>query len=165
MIDDINASGADIVLVALGVPAQELWLHRNADKLNANLTLGVGALFDFLAGNVTRAPKMVRKAKMEWVWRLAMEPRRMARRYLLGNVEFMARAAIRAVTVDKGAALQQRMLDLIVASAATVLLAPLLLLTVLAIKIDSPRPGPVQAGAGWPRRHAFYHLQVPLDAH
>ena len=86
VIADINASGADIVLVALGVPAQELWLHRNAALLNADLTFGVGALFDFLAGNVRRAPALVRKAKCEWIWRLAMEPKRMANRYLVGNV-------------------------------------------------------------------------------
>ncbi len=140
VIDDINDSGADIVLVALGVPAQELWLHRNADRLNAALTMGVGALFDFLAGKVARAPERIRKCRMEWVWRLAMEPRRMAGRYLAGNVEFLARAAWRAVAVDQGAALQRRALDLVVSLAAIILLSPLLLLTMLAIKLDSRGP-------------------------
>ena len=93
VIAEINDSGADIVLVALGVPMQELWIHKNAHLLNANLTLGVGALFDFLAGIVVRAPEMVRKVKMEWAWRLAQEPRRMAKRYLAGNFTFMAHAA------------------------------------------------------------------------
>ncbi|WP_424987007.1 WecB/TagA/CpsF family glycosyltransferase [Microbulbifer sp. S227A] len=139
-IAEINASGADIVLVALGVPTQELWLHRNADRLTASLTMGVGALFDFLAGNVARAPRLVRKARMEWGWRLAMEPRRMARRYLLGNLEFMARAAWRAVAIDKGAALQQRLLDLVVSCVALILLAPVLLLTMLAVRLDSRGP-------------------------
>lgn len=92
MIHDINDSGADIVLVALGVPMQELWLHANAHRIDAPLTLAVGALFDFLAGTVVRAPKAVRRARLEWVWRLAQEPRRMAKRYLAGNASFLAHA-------------------------------------------------------------------------
>jgi len=97
VISHINNSGADILLVALGVPMQELWIHRNAPYLNAQLSMGVGAAFDFFAGNVARAPKIVRTAKCEWVWRLAMEPRRLAKRYLAGNFSFLARAAKQAV--------------------------------------------------------------------
>lgn len=97
VIADINASGADIVLVAMGVPLQDVWLARHAPRLNARLTLGVGACLDFLAGNVSRAPLWLRRARAEWVWRLALEPRRLARRYLLGNVTFLARAARHAV--------------------------------------------------------------------
>lgn len=93
VIADINESGADIVLVALGVPVQENWLHKNADLLDASLTLAVGALFDFLAGTVVRAPRFIRRARMEWVWRLAQEPRRLANRYLAGNLTFLVHAA------------------------------------------------------------------------
>jgi lipopolysaccharide/colanic/teichoic acid biosynthesis glycosyltransferase len=136
----INASGADIVLVALGVPLQDVWLHRHAVRLNAALTLGVGALFDFLAGNVRRAPKLVRKARCEWVWRLAMEPRRMARRYLAGNVTFLARTASRAVARVSVAAVARRALDITVAASALALLAPVFIATALAIRLESRGP-------------------------
>ncbi|WP_424978623.1 WecB/TagA/CpsF family glycosyltransferase [Leisingera sp. S232] len=137
VIADINESGASILLVALGVPKQELWLHRNAKHLKADLTLGVGALFDFLSGSVARAPEPVRAARMEWVWRLAMEPRRMARRYLTGNVSFLAHAGLAALRHKRLADLQQRALDITLAFSALLLLSPLLLLAALAVRADS----------------------------
>ncbi|MCD2311083.1 WecB/TagA/CpsF family glycosyltransferase [Sulfitobacter pseudonitzschiae] len=140
VIHDINDSGADIVLVALGVPMQELWLHANAHRIDAPLTLAVGALFDFLAGTVSRAPKAVRRARMEWVWRLAQEPRRMAKRYLAGNTSFLAHAGIKALGQLPVADVQRRFLDVTVAGSALVLLSPLLALTALAIKADSRGP-------------------------
>lgn len=140
VIADINQSGADIVLVALGVPAQELWLDTHAHRLNARLSLGVGALFDFLAGNVSRAPLWVRKSKMEWVWRLAMEPRRMAKRYLVGNVSFMARATRIALNQLHVNDVIKRGMDVTIASAALILLSPLFLATMLAIRLDSKGP-------------------------
>ncbi|KIN64489.1 Glycosyl transferase, WecB/TagA/CpsF family [Sulfitobacter noctilucicola] len=140
VIADINASGADIVLVALGVPMQELWLHRNAPYLDADLTMGVGAALDFFAGNVVRAPAWVRKAKSEWVWRLAMEPRRLAKRYLEGNFSFLARAAKQSMATWTPASVAKRLLDITVALCALVLLSPILLLTALAIKTESKGP-------------------------
>ncbi|QDC10059.1 WecB/TagA/CpsF family glycosyltransferase [Oceanicola sp. D3] len=140
VIDDVNASGADILLVALGVPMQEIWLHRHAMRLDTALTLGVGALFDFLAGNVSRAPGWVRRAKAEWVWRLAQEPRRLAKRYLAGNVSFLANAALRAWGPESAAAAQRRFLDVTLSLTALVLLAPLLAITAFAIKADSKGP-------------------------
>ncbi|OSQ47613.1 WecB/TagA/CpsF family glycosyltransferase [Marivita geojedonensis] len=140
VIDDINESGADIVLVALGVPMQEIWLHRNAHRLDAPLTLAVGALFDFLAGSVSRAPEFVRKARMEWGWRLAQEPRRLAKRYLAGNLTFLAHAAKTVVMQGGFAAFQRRFLDVTVSATALVLLSPLLLTTAVAIRLDSRGP-------------------------
>jgi len=140
VIADINASRADIVLVALGVPMQELWLHRNARRLDADLTLGVGAAFDFLAGNVTRAPRVVRTFKAEWVWRLAMEPRRMAARYLIGNTTFLANAGRHALRQVKAPAVASKTLDLTVSIAAFVALAPVFFLTAMAIKAESSGP-------------------------
>lgn len=90
----INASGADIVLVAMGVPVQDLWIARHADRIEAPVLAGVGGLFDFFAGNVARAPIAVRAAGMEWAWRLALEPRRLWRRYIIGNAVFLSRLAL-----------------------------------------------------------------------
>lgn len=140
VIEDINDSGADIVLVALGVPLQEIWLNRHADHLDAPLTLGVGALFDFLAGTVVRAPKVVRRAKMEWIWRLAQEPRRLANRYLAGNMAFLAHAAKTAIARTPVADVQRRFLDLTVSAAALLVLAPVFALVALAIRWDSRGP-------------------------
>lgn len=93
LIDWINASGAQILLVGLGVPGQELWIARNRHRLSAAVIVGVGGLFDYYSGRIPRAPLPLRILGCEWAWRLAMEPRRLARRYLIGNVEFLARLA------------------------------------------------------------------------
>ncbi len=91
VIAKVNGSGADILLVAMGAPRQELWLARHADELTAYVRMGVGGLFDFYSGRVQRAPVWVREIGMEWVWRILMEPRRMWRRYVIGNPVFLSR--------------------------------------------------------------------------
>lgn len=136
----INASGADILLVALGVPQQDTWLARTAPRLCPRLTLGVGALFDFLAGRVCRAPAPIRAARCEWAWRLAMEPRRMAGRYLWGNPVFMLRAACHAWAERDEVALARRGIDVALAGGALLLLSPIVLLLVAAIRLDSAGP-------------------------
>lgn len=77
-----------LTLVALGVPAQELWLQRHREKLPPGLYLAVGGLFDFYSGQTPRAPQWLREIGLEWVYRLWQEPGRMWRRYLLGNFVF-----------------------------------------------------------------------------
>lgn len=79
--DLINRSGAQILLVAMGVPLQEKWIRRNRARLEARLCLGVGALLDFWSGRVPRAPRWVRACRLEWSWRLMIEPRRLFKRY------------------------------------------------------------------------------------
>jgi N-acetylglucosaminyldiphosphoundecaprenol N-acetyl-beta-D-mannosaminyltransferase len=91
MIDD---SDADIVWVGLSTPKQELWMTDHVGRLRAPALLGVGAAFDFLADEVRRAPYWVRRAGLEWVFRVLMEPRRLAGRYLRNNPAFV-RAIIR----------------------------------------------------------------------
>lgn len=91
-IDTINASGADMVWMATGVPHQDIWLAENAAHLQPRFLMGVGALLDFLSGRVTRAPLWLRRARLEWLWRLGLEPRRMFRRYVIGNVTFLGHA-------------------------------------------------------------------------
>jgi alpha-1,3-mannosyltransferase len=88
----INRSKADVVLVGLGNPLQEQWISRYGPHLDARLLIAVGALFDFLGGNVRRAPMWIRKARCEWVYRLAQEPRRLVHRYLVGNAVFLYRS-------------------------------------------------------------------------
>jgi alpha-1,3-mannosyltransferase len=87
----IAASGADVLLVAMGNPLQERWLAANLETTGCRLGFGVGALFDFLSGDVRRAPAWVRAARLEWAYRLAREPGRMWRRYIVGNPVFLMR--------------------------------------------------------------------------
>jgi beta-1,4-glucosyltransferase len=85
----INASGADIVLVAMGNPIQEEWIRLHMGALNARLFVSVGALFDFLSGGAQRAPRWVQKIRFEWLYRLGREPRRLAQRYTLDLARFL----------------------------------------------------------------------------
>ncbi|WP_240705217.1 WecB/TagA/CpsF family glycosyltransferase [Pacificoceanicola onchidii] len=137
-VEAINRSGADIVIVAMGVPLQEMWIDRNRAALNAPVVLGVGALFDFLAGKVSRAPEWVRKMNLEWLWRLLQEPRRLAKRYLIGNATFLARAGAFALRQVQPEAAAKRAFDMVGSALLTILLAPLLLLIAGLIRLESP---------------------------
>lgn len=77
----INATPADIILVGLSTPKQELWMSHFAPTLHANVLIGVGAAFDFIAGTKQQAPKWIRNTGGEWLYRLVHEPRRLWRRY------------------------------------------------------------------------------------
>ncbi|WP_319804479.1 WecB/TagA/CpsF family glycosyltransferase [Nocardioides malaquae] len=90
---EVAASGAEVVLVAMGNPRQELFVAEHGAATGATLLLSVGALLDFLSGRVERAPARVQRWRLEWVYRLALEPGRMWRRYLVGNVRFLLRLA------------------------------------------------------------------------
>jgi N-acetylglucosaminyldiphosphoundecaprenol N-acetyl-beta-D-mannosaminyltransferase len=91
VITRINDSKAGVLLVAFGVPRQELWLAEHHDQLLPPVRMGVGGLFDFYSGRIPRAPLWLREIGLEWVWRLIQEPGRMWRRYLLGNPLFLYR--------------------------------------------------------------------------
>ncbi len=91
VIEQINEAKADLLLVALGVPRQEKWIAAHRDRLNPTVVMGVGGLFDYYSGRIPRAPRILRVTSLEWVWRLAMEPGRMWKRYLVGNVVFVCR--------------------------------------------------------------------------
>lgn len=84
----IRRSGAGLVLVGLGCPKQELWMAAHTAAVPA-VMVGVGAAFDMLAGRLRRAPLWMRRAGLEWLYRLAAEPRRLARRYLVSNTRFL----------------------------------------------------------------------------
>lgn len=77
----INASGADIVWIGLSTPKQERWMARMRPMLDAPVLIGVGAAFDMHAGNLKQAPRWIQRAGLEWLYRLAREPRRLWKRY------------------------------------------------------------------------------------
>lgn len=85
----INASGADVVLVAMGNPIQERWVLEHRGALRAGILMGVGALFDFWAGDKPRAPRLVQRLRLEWLFRLSLEPRRLLRRYTWDILVFL----------------------------------------------------------------------------
>jgi exopolysaccharide biosynthesis WecB/TagA/CpsF family protein len=89
VLDRLAALDPDITLVALGSPAQELWIDRYIRPGHGRVVFGVGALFDFVSGSVARAPKYFRDFRIEWLWRLIQEPSRLWRRYILGNPVFL----------------------------------------------------------------------------
>ena len=76
----INAADPQVLLVAFGAPAQDLWIDRyKADLHHVRVAMGVGGTFDFLAGRIKRAPHIFRSLGLEWLWRLIQEPRRIKR--------------------------------------------------------------------------------------
>jgi exopolysaccharide biosynthesis WecB/TagA/CpsF family protein len=87
----VRAARPHVLLVALGNPAQERWIHEHRELLGVPVSIGVGALFDYLAGRVRRAPSWVIRFRAEWLFRLVVEPRRLWRRYVMGNPRFVWR--------------------------------------------------------------------------
>lgn len=83
-----QAAKADLILVGLGPPKQELWIHRASDSLRPAVALGIGAGIDFLAGRYKRAPRWMSRIGFEWAFRLVQEPRRLWRRYLIEGPRF-----------------------------------------------------------------------------
>ena len=88
IVDRINAAKPDILFVALGNPKQELWMGRNASKLDVGAMVGIGGTFNFIAGKIKRAPKWMQKSGLEWIYRIIQEPGRLWRRYAYGFVKF-----------------------------------------------------------------------------
>lgn len=90
LIAEINEAAPDLLFVAMGMPLQERWLHDHWPLLNATVAVTAGALVDHVAGRVRRPPRWVANCGIEWAVRLAVEPRRLWRRYLLGLPRFGA---------------------------------------------------------------------------
>ena len=82
-------SGAELLFVAMGVPRQESFIEEQWDRLGARVVIGVGGSFDVIAGLRKRAPAFLQRAGLEWAYRLAQEPRRLFRRYLVTNSRFL----------------------------------------------------------------------------
>jgi len=85
----INSSRADVLWVGIGCPLQELWMYEHKDKIKVPVMVGVGAAFDFLSGTKPQAPRWIRDNGFEWLFRLITEPKRLWKRYLVGNSIFL----------------------------------------------------------------------------
>lgn len=88
-IELINKANPDILIVGLGCPKQEKFIHRYAGDLNARLSLGLGASIDFEAGNVQRAPRWMQDHGLEWLYRITQDPKRLAKRYLIDDMRIL----------------------------------------------------------------------------
>jgi len=146
VIREINASGARVVFVAFGVPEQDNWIARVRHRIDAPVLLGVGGLLDFVSGRIPRAPVWMRKAGIEWIYRLKCEPKRMWRRYLVGNVTFVLHAVGHALNRRKRAMVHQvdraaaRTIDVAAAALGIALLLPLFAAVAVAIRMESKGP-------------------------
>ena len=89
VVEEIRASGAHILFVGMPTPFKETWCERHRERLEVPVIMGVGGSFDVLAGYIRRAPRWVQRLGLEWFWRLLMEPRKLWKRYLTTNVEFI----------------------------------------------------------------------------
>ena len=88
MVDQINASGADIIWVGLGAPKQEKWMYAHKNHVNG-VMIGGGAGFDYHAGNIKRAPGRMQKLSLAWLYRLLQDPKRLFKRYLVTNTRYL----------------------------------------------------------------------------
>lgn len=94
IITQINGTSPDFVWIALGAPKQELWMAEHQGKIDGFM-VGVGAGFDYFAGNISRAPQWMQKCNLEWLYRLIQDPKRLFKRYLYTNPKFIWNVMIR----------------------------------------------------------------------
>lgn len=87
--EEIYKSGADILFVAFSSPMKEFWIKEHMEIMKVPFAMGVGGSFDVIAGKTTRAPKWMQKHGLEWFHRFIQEPRRMFKRYIIGNIKFL----------------------------------------------------------------------------
>jgi len=93
----INESQADVLWIGLGCPKQELWMYAHRQKISVPAAIGVGQAFNIYAGSVSQAPRWMREHGLEWLFRLLQEPKRLGRRYLVYNTEFLLRVTAGAM--------------------------------------------------------------------
>jgi N-acetylglucosaminyldiphosphoundecaprenol N-acetyl-beta-D-mannosaminyltransferase len=86
IVEAVNRSEAGLLLVALGHPKQDQWIARNRHRLSPSVAIGVGCCFDLMAGRSRRAPAAFQRTGLEWMFRLAQEPRRLFRRYAVDGI-------------------------------------------------------------------------------
>jgi exopolysaccharide biosynthesis WecB/TagA/CpsF family protein len=133
VITAINDSGADIVLVGMGMPRQEIWAHEALPELDRGIIVAVGALFKVYTGIEKPCPGWLSRCGFEWFWRLAHEPLRLGRRYLAGNVALLLRICY--------AAFIKRLLGFFLACLLLALCAPVLALFYMLIRLETRGSG------------------------
>lgn len=94
IVEAINKTSPDFLWVGLGAPKQEIWMAAHQGKVKG-LMVGVGAAFDYYAGNIERAPEWMQKSNLEWVYRLLQDPKRLFKRYMVTNSKFIWNAVVR----------------------------------------------------------------------
>ena len=94
IVEKINKTAPDFVWVGLGAPKQEIWMRAHQGKLHG-LMVGVGAAFDYTAGNISRAPQWMQKHNLEWLYRLMQDPKRLFKRYFVTNTTYIIQADLR----------------------------------------------------------------------
>lgn len=97
MVEQINASGADVLLLGTGAPRQEKWLWKHRAALKPKLLVAVGALFVWASGRQRRAPLLLQKLRLEWAWRILLEPQRLFRRYIMEDLPFLISLPLKGV--------------------------------------------------------------------
>jgi N-acetylglucosaminyldiphosphoundecaprenol N-acetyl-beta-D-mannosaminyltransferase len=102
IVEQINAARPDVLWVGIGVPKQEKWMARMRDRLEVPVMCGVGAAFDFHAGRISMAPRWMQERGLEWIYRIAQEPRRLLLRYLWFNPRFVISLARQLLTERLG---------------------------------------------------------------
>ncbi len=93
LVEMVRAAGPGLLFVALGAPRQDLWIRQHQPRMQVPVAMGVGCVFDLLAGSVRRAPTWMQNAGLEWAFRLSQEPQRLWRRYLLNDLPTLVRLA------------------------------------------------------------------------
>lgn len=104
LVNTINAARPDILLVALGAPRQDHWIHQHRDRIDVPVAIGVGCVLDLYAGAVTRAPHWMQQTGLEWTFRLVQEPGRLWRRYILDDIPMLARLLVTSPRSERVAA-------------------------------------------------------------
>jgi len=165
VVNYINHTKADIVLVAKGAPLQEEWIDTHSRKMTASVVMGVGGLFDFYSEKTARAPMWIREIGLEWIYRMLQEPGRMWKRYIIGNPQFLMRAwswnrelkneklqyyydnMVTEGSLLDWAYLQHKMypyakrvMDFTLTAIGLIMISPLLLLVAILIKVENPGP-------------------------
>jgi len=105
IIEEINKAKPDVLWVGLGMPKQDWWIYHHLDSLRVPIVIGIGAAFRFLSGGVKRAPAWVGDNGFEWLWRLAVEPRKLWRRDLIDGPRFLAYAFVQSMRARRAAGL------------------------------------------------------------
>jgi N-acetylglucosaminyldiphosphoundecaprenol N-acetyl-beta-D-mannosaminyltransferase len=85
----IKKAEPDILFVGLGAPKQEKWIYNSYKELNVPVSIGIGVSFELISGMIMRAPVWIQKSGLEWLWRLISEPRRLWKRYLIDDMQFL----------------------------------------------------------------------------